>query len=199
MITADQLQALKISPDWLGPLNETFHRYEINTPLRMAAFIGQCAHESGNFKTLQENLNYSAEGLCRVWPSRFPTLEAAQPYHRNPDKIANKVYSGRMGNGPEETGEGGLYKGRGLIQLTGKDNYTQCGDSLGIDLIHSPDLVLAPKYAALSAGWFWNRNGLNKLADAKDYTAMTRKINGGVIGLDDRIKHIKHALEVLDA
>lgn len=199
MITADQLQALKISPDWLEPLNETFQRYEINTPLRMAAFIGQCAHESGNFKTLQENLNYSAEGLCRVWPSRFPTLESAQPYHRNPDKIANKVYSGRMGNGPEETGEGSLYKGRGLIQLTGKDNYTQCGDSLGIDLIHSPDLVLAPKYAALSAGWFWNRNGLNKLADAKDYTAMTRKINGGVIGLDDRIKHIKHALEVLGA
>ena len=122
MITAEQLKELHISEDWLEPLNEAFQRYEINTPLRMAAFIGQCSHESGNFKTLQENLNYSAEGLCRVWPSRFPTLEAAQPYHRNPDKIANKVYGGRMGNGTEETEEGSLYKGRGLIQLTGRSD-----------------------------------------------------------------------------
>ena len=117
MITAEQLKELHISEDWLEPLNDALQRYEINTPLRMAAFIGQCAHESGNFKTLQENLNYSAESLCRVWPSRFPTLESAQPYHRNPDKIANKVYGGRMGNGTEETEEGSLYKGRGLIQL----------------------------------------------------------------------------------
>lgn len=197
MITAEQLKTLQISDDWLEPLNEAFTRYEINTPLRMAAFIGQCSHESGNFKTLQENLNYSAEGLCRVWPSRFPTLESAQSYHRNPDKIANKVYGGRMGNGSEETGEGSLYKGRGLIQLTGKDNYAMCGDGLGEDFIHSPDLVLAPKYAALSAAWFWNKRGLNKEADAKDYTSMTKKINGGVIGLEDRIKHINHALAVL--
>ena len=197
MITAEQLKELHIDDAWLEPLNEAFQRYEINTPLRMAAFIGQCAHESGNFKTLQENLNYSAEGLCRVWPSRFPTLEAAKPYHRDPDKIANKVYGGRMGNGTEETGEGSLYKGRGLIQLTGKDNYTLCGDALGEDFIHSPDLILSPKYACLSAAWYWNKRGLNKEADAKDYTAMTKKINGGVIGLDDRIKHITHALEVL--
>ena len=163
----------------------------------MAAFIGQCSHESGNFKTLQENLNYSAEGLCRVWPSRFPTLEAAQPYHRNPDKIANKVYGGRMGNGTEETEEGSLYKGRGLIQLTGKDNYTLCSDALGEDFIHSPDLILSPKYAALSAGWYWNKRSLNREADAKDYTGMTKKINGGTIGLEDRIKHINHALAVL--
>jgi len=199
MITAEQLKELHISEDWLEPLNDAFQRYEINTPLRMAAFIGQCAHESGNFKTLQENLNYSAESLCRVWPSRFPTLEAAQPYHRSPDKIANKVYGGRMGNGTEETEEGSLYKGRGLIQLTGKDNYTLCSDALGEDFIHSPDLILSPKYAALSAAWYWNKRGLNKEADAKDYTGMTKKINGGVIGLDDRIKHIKHALEVLSA
>lgn len=197
MITAEQLKELHIDSDWLEPLNETFQRYEINTPLRMAAFIGQCAHESGNFKTLQENLNYSAEGLCRVWPSRFPTLESAKPYHRNPDMIANKVYGGRMGNGTEETGEGSLYKGRGLIQLTGKDNYTLCGDALNVDLIHSPDLVLAPKYAALSAGWFYNKRNLNKEADAKDWAGMTKKINGGLIGLEDRIKHIKHALDVL--
>lgn len=197
MITAEQLEKLHIAEEWLEPLNEAMQRYEINTPLRMAAFIGQCAHESGNFKTLQENLNYSAEGLCRVWPSRFPSLEAAQPYHRNPDKIANKVYGGRMGNGTEETEEGSLYKGRGLIQLTGKDNYTLCGDALGMDFIHSPDLVLAPKYAALSAAWYWNKRDLNKEADAEDYTSMTKKINGGSIGLADRIRHIEHALEVL--
>ena len=199
MITADQLKALHISEDWLEPLIETFHRFEINTPERMAAFIGQCAHESGNFKTLQENLNYSAEALCRVWPKRFPSLEAAKPYHRNPDAIANKVYASRMGNGDEASEEGSLYKGRGLIQLTGKDNYTLCGDSLQVDLLSSPDLLLAPRYAALSAGWFWNKNGLNKLADVKDWRKLTERINGGHIGLEDRVKHINHALEVLGA
>lgn len=198
MITAEQLKELNIGAEWLEPLNEAMHRYEINTPLRMAAFIGQCSHESGNFKTLQENLNYSAESLCRVWPSRFPSLDAAQPYHRNPEKIANKVYGGRMGNGTEETDEGSLYKGRGLIQLTGKDNYTLCGDALSVGLLHEPELLLTPKYAALSAAWFWNKRGLNKEADAKDYTGMTKKINGGVIGLDDRIKHISHALHILE-
>jgi len=197
MITAEQLKALHIDDDWLEPLNDVFARYEINTPLRMAAFIGQCAHESGNFKTLRENLNYSAEALCRVWPSRFPTLEAAQPYHRNPEKIANKVYGGRMGNGTEETGEGSLYCGRGLIQLTGKDNYRLASDALGEDLVASPDLVCGPKYAALTAGWYWNKRGLNREADAKDYVGMTKKINGGTIGLEDRIKHISHALAVL--
>jgi len=133
----------------------------------------------------------------KTWPSRFPTLDVAQPYHRNPEKIANRVYGGRMGNGTEETGDGWLYHGRGLIQLTGKDNYTLAGDALSMDFIHSPDYVLVPKYAALTAGWYWNKRNLNKEADAKDYTAMTKKINGGVIGLDDRIKHINHALDVL--
>lgn len=199
MITAEQLKALNIGEEWLEPLTDVFHRYAINTPLRMAAFIGQCAHESGNFKTLQENLNYSAEALCRVWPSRFPSLEAAQPYHRNPDMIADKVYGGRMGNGTEETGDGSLYCGRGLIQLTGKDNYRMASDALGEDFVASPDLVCGPKYAALTAGWYWNKRGLNKEADAKDYVGMTKKINGGTIGLDDRVKHIAHALEVLGA
>ena len=197
MSLVNTLTKLKIAIDWAEPLQEVFQRYEINTPLRQAAFIGQCAHESANFKTLEENLNYSAEGLMKIWPSRFPTLEAAQPYHRNPEKIANKVYGGRMGNGTEETGDGWLYHGRGLIQLTGKDNYKMAGDALDMDFIHSPDYVLVPKYAALTAGWFWNKRGLNKEADAKDYTAMTKKINGGVIGLDDRIKHINHALDAL--
>jgi putative chitinase len=197
MSLANALAKLKIAIDWVEPLEEVFRRYEINTPLRQAAFIGQCAHESANFKTLEENLNYSAEGLMKIWPSRFPTLEAAQPYHRNPEKIANRVYGGRMGNGTEETGDGWLYHGRGLIQLTGKDNYRMAGDALEMDFLHSPDYVLVPKYAALTAGGFWNKRGLNKEADAQDYTAMTRKINGGVIGLDDRIKHINHALEAL--
>ena len=199
MSLANTLAKLKISVDWVEPLEEVFHRYEINTPERQAAFIGQCAHESMNFTKLEENMNYSAEGLMKTWPSRFPTLESAKPYHRNPEKIANKVYAGRMGNGPEETGEGWLYHGRGLIQLTGKDNYTLAGDALGMDFVHSPDYVLVPKYAALTAGWYWNKRGLNKEADAKDYTGMTKKINGGTIGLDDRIAHIKHAQEVLTA
>jgi putative chitinase len=199
MSLANTLAKLKISVDWVEPLEEVFHRYEINTPERQAAFIGQCAHESMNFTRLEENLNYSAEGLMKTWPSRFPTLEAAQPYHRNPEKIANKVYAGRMGNGNEESGEGWLYHGRGLIQLTGKDNYTLAGDALNMDFIHSPDYVLVPKYAALTAGWYWNKRQLNKEADAKDFTGMTKKINGGTIGLDDRIAHIKHAQEVLTA
>ena len=197
MITAEQLAKLGIASEWLEPLNDTFQRYDITTPLRMAAFIGQCHHESGGFNTLHENLNYSAAGLCKTWPSRFPTLEAAQPYNRNPDMIANKVYSGRMGN--TEDGDGALYIGRGCIQLTGKTSYTLAGDALGVDFLHSPDLVAVPKYAALTAGWFWNKRSLNKEADAKDYEGMTRKINGGIIGLDDRVALIKTALNVLTA
>ena len=195
MITAEQLAKLDIDSEWLEPLNDTFQRYDISTPLRMAAFIGQCHHESGGFNTLHENLNYSAAGLCKTWPSRFPTLEDAQPYNRNPDMIANKVYSGRMGN--TEDGDGALYIGRGCIQLTGKTSYTLAGDALGVDFMHSPDLVAVPKYAALTAGWFWNKRGLNKEADAKDYTGMTKKINGGIIGLDDRVALIDAALSVL--
>lgn len=197
MVTAEQLAELKIGAEWLEPLNETLQRFALNTPVQIAAFIGQCAHESANFKTLEENLNYSAQALTRVWPTRFPTLEAAQPYHRNPEKIANRVYANRMGNGDEASGDGWLYRGRGVIQLTGKDNYTLCGDALQMDFIHSPDFLLAPRYAVLSAGWFWNRNNLNRWADTQDWTGLTRRINGGTIGLDDRIKHINHALEVL--
>ena len=199
MSLANTLAKLKIDIQWVEPLEEVFHRYEINTPERQAAFIGQCAHESTNFRTLEENLNYSAEALMKTWPSRFPTMEVAQQYARNPEKIANKVYGGRMGNGLEETGDGWLYHGRGLIQLTGKDNYTLAGDALNMDFIHTPDYVLVPKYAALTAGWYWNKRQLNKEADAKDYTGMTKKINGGTIGLNDRIAHIQHAHEVMTA
>jgi putative chitinase len=196
-MTEDQLKEMHIDPSWLEPLTAAFHRFDISTPERQAAFIGQCAHESGGFKTLQENLNYSAKGLHATWPSRFASEEAAQPFHRNPEKIANKVYSGRMGN--TEDGDGWKYRGRGLIQLTGKDNYRLASDALGVDFVANPDLVLTKENAALTAAWYWNKRGLNKEADAKDFTGMTKKINGGVIGLADRVAHINTALNVLTA
>ena len=195
MMTNEQLQQLGIDSKWLQPLEDAFEKYEINTPIRQASFIGQCAHESGNFKILQENLNYSAEGLMKTWPSRFPTKEIADQYARQPAKIAGKVYNGRLGNTSEE--EASKYLGRGLIQLTGKENYEHCGSSLDVDLVGNPDWLLDPKYAALSAGWFWNKKGLNALADAQDYETMTKRINGGLIGLDDRKAKIAKALSVL--
>jgi putative chitinase len=194
-MTYDQLDALGIDHKWLGPLEEVFVKYDISTPQRQASFIGQCAHESGNFKVLQENLNYSAEGLMKTWPSRFPTKEVADQYARQPAKIAGKVYNGRLGNTSEE--EAAKYLGRGLIQLTGKENYEHCGSSLGVDLVGNPDWLTTPKYAALSAAWFWNKKGLNSLADASDLETMTKRINGGLIGLDDRKAKIAKALSVL--
>ena len=184
MLNAEQLAKLGIGSEWAEPLNETFEKYEINTPNRQACFIGQCMHESGGFKLLKENLNYSAKGLVATWPSRFANLEYAAEYERKPEKIANKVYSGRMGN--TEEGDGAKYIGRGLIQLTGKDNYKAVTEALGTDLVANPQLLEQPRYAALSAGWFWNKKGLNALADANDIETMTKRINGGLIGLDDR-------------
>jgi putative chitinase len=194
-MTYDQLDALGIDHKWLAPLEETFAKYDISTPQRQACFMGQCAHESGNFKTLQENLNYSAEGLMKTWPSRFATKEIADQYARQPVKIAGKVYNGRLGNTSEE--EAAKYLGRGLIQLTGKENYDHCGLGINIDLLTDPALLLDPRYAALSAGWFWNKKGLNALADASDIETMTKRINGGLIGLDDRKAKIAKALSVL--
>jgi putative chitinase len=196
-MNSTQLQALGIDEKWLEPLNATFAKYDINTPLRQAAFIGQCAHESNNFKTLEENLNYKPESLMKVWPSRFPDLPTAMKYAHNQEAIANKVYGGRMGNGVEETGDGWKYHGRGLIQLTGKENYDNCGKGISVDLINQPGLLAQPNYAAMSAGWFWNKKGLNALADAKDYDTMTKRINGGLIGLDDRKAKIAKALSIL--
>jgi len=192
----EQLRQLDIPEEWFEPFQETFARFEINTALRKAAFIGQCGHESGGFRVLEENLNYKPEALMRVWPSRFDA-ENVDEYAHKPEKIANKVYAGRMGNGNEESGEGWKYHGRGLIQLTGKDNYTLCGDSLQADLLHNPELLVGQQYAALSAGWFWRKHGLNELADTKQYETMTKRINGGLLGQDDRLKRINHALEVL--
>ena len=194
-LTTEQLQKLNIDQKWLEPLNETLAKYQINTVQRIASFIGQCQHESGNFQLLQENLNYSADALMRVWGSRFPTKEEADKYNRNPEKIANKVYGGRMGN--TEDGDGWKYRGRGIKQLTGKENYRNCGTALGIDLMENPDLLLEPKYACLSAGWYWNKHNLNEIADKQDYQTMTKRINGGLIGHDDRMKRINNALEVL--
>jgi putative chitinase len=190
-----QLLALGIDGKWLEPLQETFEKYQINTPKRQACFIGQCMHESGGFKFLKENLNYSAKALMATWPSRFPDMDTAEKYERQPEKIANKVYSGRMGN--TEDGDGAKFIGRGLIQLTGKDNYKAFGEAIGEDLVSNPQLVEEPRYAALSAGWFWNKRGLNALADIMDITTLTVRINGGKIGIDDRIAKINKALDVL--
>ena len=192
-MTLDQLDKLGLDHKWLEPLNETFEKYKINNPKRQACFIGQCMHESGGFKILQENLNYSAAALMRTWPSRFPDLDTADKYAHNPELIASKVYAGRMGNTTPE--EAGKYIGRGLIQLTGKENYANCGVGLGVDLLGHPDWLATPKYAALSAGWFWNKKGLNALVD--DIETMTKRINGGTIGLDDRKAKINMALNAL--
>jgi len=190
-----QLQELDIDEKWLGPLNETFQKYDISTPARQASFIGQCQHESNNFRVLEENLHYSAAALMRVWPSRFPNLDVASQYANNPEKIANKVYAGRMGN--TQDGDGWAFHGRGCIQLTGRDSYDRCGKALGIDFINQPQLLVDPHYAVLSAGWFWNRAGLNALADAQDLDTMTKRINGGLLGLDDRKAKIAKALSIL--
>lgn len=201
-MNTDQLaKILKMKPskagEWIDAINATFEKFDISTPERQACFLGQCAHESAGFTALSENLNYSASSLCRVWPKRFPTVTDGQNYERNPQKIANKVYANRMGNGDEESGEGWAYRGRGLIQLTGKTNYEACGEAIGVDLVSNPDLVSTPEYAALTAGWFWDKNHLNKFADANDMEGLTKKINGGTHGIEDRVARTQLALDIL--
>ena len=197
MLNAEKLAKLHISADWVDPLNETFERFGIVTHNQQAMFIGQCSHECGNFRLLEENLNYKAATLMKLWPRRFPTLEKANEYSGNPKKIANSVYSSRMGNRDENSGDGFRFRGRGIIQLTGHSSYFHCGKALGVDFVVNPDLVSSPKYAALSGGWFWSTHNLNSPADGLDYTKVTKIINGGTIGLDDRIKHVQQALAVL--
>ena len=194
-MTVEQLHALGIDDKWDIPLNQVFVKYDIGTPKRQAAFIGQCSVESANFTRLQENLNYSAERLTQVWPSRFPSVSIAQPYAHNPKALANFVYAGRLGN--LQDGDGWMYIGRGLIQITGRENYANCGSGIGVDIINNPELLLTPRYAALSAGWYWNRKQLNLLADSGDIETMTRRINGGLTELDERIFKITEALRVL--
>jgi putative chitinase len=175
-------------------------KFQIDSALRLAHFLAQCGHESGGFRLTKENLNYSAKGLNGIFKKYFPTLESALPYERKPEKIANKVYGGRMGNGPESTGDGAKFCGRGYIQLTGKDNYTAFGKSIGEDVCANPQVV-AEKYALLSAAWFFNKNKLHTMADggATDavVTSITKRVNGGTIGLPDRIKHFKEYYNLL--
>jgi len=198
MVNAEILKKLHIGEQWVEPLNETFARFDISTPIRQASFIGQAGHESGNFTKLQEGLSYSAERLMKIWPKRFPTIEVAQKYARNEKALANNVYANRMGNRDEASGDGFRFSGKGLFQLTGHSNFYHAGKALGEDFVMKPELVKTPRYAALTAGWFWDTHKLNKYADLQDFLMMTKKINGGTIGLDDRIRHINHALDVLN-
>ena len=172
-------------------------RYSITSVDRVAAFLAQCGHESAGFTILRENLNYSAEQLHRVWPKRFPTLESAQPYNRNPEAIANRVYCDRMGNGDEASGDGYRYRGRGAIQLTGKDNYTAFAHQISMSIDEAVAYTETLQGAIESAAFFWYRNNLNAIADNQDMMSLTKRINGGTIGLEDRKKHYAHIMEVL--
>lgn len=199
---------------WHDAVVQTCVEFEINTPQRIAAFLAQTAHESGGYTMLTENLNYRAATLAACWPNRFAELGPDKKPKRNekgaliptavanaiagkPELIANMVYSSRMGNGPAESGDGWKYRGRGLKQLTGKDNYARCGRDLGVDLVGNPDLLLEPTFAARSAGWFWKSNALSAFADTGDIKGMTKKINGGFIGLEDRQRRYEKVLAAI--
>ena len=184
----------------IAQIPDTASKFNINTPLRLAHFLAQCGHESGGFKVTSENLNYSAKGLMGIFKKYFPTQALAESYQRQPQKIANKVYASRMDNGSEASGDGYKFRGRGYIQLTGRANYTAFGKAINEDIANNPDVV-SGKYALLSAAWFWSKNGLNTLADggATDatVTSITKRVNGGTIGLPDRIKHFKEYYHLL--
>lgn len=184
----------------IAQIPDTMQKFELNTPLRLAHFLAQTGHESGGFKATTENLNYGAKGLLSIFKKYFPTEAKAKEYERKPEKIANLVYGSRMGNGPEASGEGFKFRGRGYIQLTGKDNYRAFDAVVADDILANPDLV-ATKYPLLSAAWFFHKNGLHKIADegATDavVTKVTKRVNGGTIGLADRIKHFKEYYSLL--
>jgi putative chitinase len=203
LLTKEQLsQIIPKNPyidHWLHVLNEALPDYEINTPQRVAAFLAQCAHESGGFSAIRENLNYKAESLMRVWPRYFPDMATANRYAHNQEAIANRAYAGRMGNGPEESGDGWRFCGRGLIQLTGRSNYQAFADSIETDINDLPEYLATFEGCVQSACWFWEANNLNQWADKGDMLTLTKRINGGTLGLDDRIKHYNHALHVLGA
>jgi putative chitinase len=202
-ITQEQLhQIIPNNPyveHWAEALNKILPDYDITTPQRVAAFIAQAAHESGGFTALHENLNYRPETLRKVFPRYFPDDATAQRYAHNPEMIANKVYANRMGNGDEASGDGFCYCGRGLIQLTGHDNYQNFADSIGIDVTQVPEYLQTFEGAVQSACWFWENNNLNQYADSGDILTMTKRINGGTIGLEDRQKHYNQALQVFGA
>lgn len=205
VITAEQFRTLypraQDPESWVLAMNESFPKYQIDTKKRVAAFLAQCGHESGGWTVFEENLNYSAKRLTEVFKKYFPTLESALPYDRKPKMIANRVYANRMGNGPESSNDGWTYRGRGPIQLTGRSNYTAFAKDMFEDwrnVVENPDWVTADRnFALMSAIWFWNKNDLNKLADVEDMKELTRRINGGYNGLEDRIKHYKEAIALL--
>jgi putative chitinase len=205
LITAEQFAHLfpraQDPQSWADSMNEVFPNYEINTPQRVAAFLAQCGHESGGWTVFEENLNYSAKGLCGIFKKYFPTEADALPYQRHPEMIANKIYANRMGNGGPESGDGYRFRGRGPIQLTGRANYTAFAKEMFEDwenVVENPDWVTADRdFALMSAIWFWNKNKLNVQADNGDIKLMTKKINGGYIGLEDRIKHYNEAIHLL--
>ncbi len=202
MVSPDQLKQMHIDPSLADAFNETFERFGILTPLQQASWIGQCGHECGNFKIMEENLNYRAATLLKLFP-RTPkrawgfTPEEAAAYEKQPRKIANRIYGNRMGNRDEASGDGFRFRGSGFLQLTGHSNFYHAGKALGEDFVMQPELVRTPKYASQTAGWFWQTHKLNQIADGRDFVTMTKRINGGTIGLDDRIKHINQALAVL--
>lgn len=198
MITEQHLSAagVKNPVEWLAAVQSACAEFQINTPRQIAAFIAQTAHESAGYTRLTENLNYSAEALMRVWPKRFPTKIVADAFARKPELIANQVYSNRMGNGPVQSGDGWKFIGRGLKQLTGRENYTRCGDALGVNFVERPELLLRPVGASRSAGWFWRVNNCGLLADAGEFEKLTKRINGGLIGLADRKARYDRVLAV---
>jgi len=184
---------------WHHAMEQALPDYDINTPPRVAAFVAQCAHESGGFKFLKENLNYKAESLVRVWPRYFKDATTARKYAHNQEAIANRAYANRMGNGSEASGDGWKFCGRGLIQLTGRNNYQAFADSIETDINDIPEYLATFEGAVQSACWFWESNNLNKWADTGDILTLTKKINGGTLGLADRQKHYEHALHILGA
>ena len=190
------LQNNPYSEHWHEALCKILPDYDINTPERVAAFLAQTMHESGGYKFLTENLNYKAESLCKVWP-RYFNASNANDYAHNPEKIANRAYAGRMGNGPEESGDGFKYCGRGLIQLTGKQNYTKFAESIETPVEEIPEFLATFEGAIQSACWFWETNNLNQYADNGDILTMTKRINGGTLGLEDRQNYFHHAIQIL--
>jgi putative chitinase len=185
--------------NWFSALSTILPDYDITSLNRVAAFLAQTAHESGNYKALKENLNYQAASLCKVWPRLFPTMEIANQYAHKPEMIANRAYGNRMGNGDEASGDGWRHCGRGLIQLTGKANYTAFAESIETPVDDLVEFLQTFEGAVQSACWFWETNNLNQWADKGDMLTLTKRINGGTLGLDDRIKHYNHALEILGA
>jgi putative chitinase len=201
-IRQDQLaQILPGNPyveHWCEALNKILPDYDISTPQRVAAFLAQTAHESGGYTALHENLNYTAQSLCRVWPSHF-SAEIADQYAHNPEKIANRAYAGRMGNGDEASGDGWNFCGRGLLQVTGRVNYQAFADSLQMNITDVPAFLQTFEGAVQSACWFWENNNLNSYADSGDFVTMTKKINGGTLGLDDRQHRYLQAMQVFSS